>query len=296
MTELLSKTESNNNKNINSNKFNVLFLGTGVSTAIPNIQHVLNNSLCNPCTNSNENSDSVTNSDSNDADDSNSNDKSSSVCKVCIDAMNNPLSKNRRNNVSIAITFDVPNNTDTNTANSMANSVPNNAVTNTTKKCILIDVGKTMRDACITKLPAVGVSKVDGIVLTHGHADAVFGLDDVRDLQQAEKFEVIDSNGTDSTASIGTTGANSITKSIGFKIKSGPLPIYLNQETMAVVQNCFGYLTGKPDFLDEKNLVLKRRVALLDFQLIESNSSFFISGLPIKAFPVYHGGTYVSLG
>jgi glyoxylase-like metal-dependent hydrolase (beta-lactamase superfamily II) len=48
------------------------------------------------------------------------------------------------------------------------------------KRCVLVDAGKTMRDACMRVLPKYGVANVDGILLTHGHADAILGLDDVR--------------------------------------------------------------------------------------------------------------------
>jgi phosphoribosyl 1,2-cyclic phosphodiesterase len=74
------------------NSFKVIFVGTGVSTAVPNLLHILNDS-----------------------------------CSVCRDAMN-PSSRNKRNNVSIAIMF---------TADG-----PNNEKMD---KCILIDCGKTMR-------------------------------------------------------------------------------------------------------------------------------------------------------
>ena len=50
--------------------FKVVFVGTGVSTAVPNMNHILNG-----------------------------------PCPVCEDAMN-PLSKNRRNNVSVALIFE----------------------------------------------------------------------------------------------------------------------------------------------------------------------------------------------
>ena len=48
---------------------------------------------------------------------------------------------------------------------------------------ILIDLGKTFRDAVITVLLPLHVRLVDAILLTHDHADAMGGLDDVRDLQ-----------------------------------------------------------------------------------------------------------------
>ena len=210
------------------NKFQVIFLGTGVSTAVPNLQHIVNTE--------------------------------SRKCPVCHDALN-PGSKNRRNNVSICMTFHDKSGV---------------------KKCVVIDVGKTMRDGALSLFPRHGIQEVAGILITHGHADAMFGLDDVRDLQISCPVKVMNEETGEETT--------------GFKVMSGALPVYLNQETMKTVKSCFEYLTQKPVFLDETNCVLPRRVALLDFQVIESSSNFNVAGLPITSFPVYHGGKYISLG
>lgn len=207
--------------------FGVLFLGTGVSTAVPNLQHVINTNGV--------------------------------KCKVCHDALN-ATSKNRRNNVSIGLVFKDETGT---------------------QKCVVVDVGKTMRDACLRMLPLHGINEVAGIILTHGHADAIFGLDDVRDLQISKAISVSGSDGE---------------SVVGFKVMSGALPVYLNQETMTTVSSVFSYLTLPPAFLDAANNVIERRVALLDFNVVESNSEFTVAGLPVRSFPVYHGGNYVSLG
>ena len=46
-----------------------------------------------------------------------------------------------------------------------------------------IDVGKTFRENAIRWYPKHGVTKLDAVLLTHGHADAILGLDDLRGLQ-----------------------------------------------------------------------------------------------------------------
>ena len=51
---------------------------------------------------------------------------------------------------------------------------------------ILIDCGKHFRQAAIQYLPRNNVKKFASIVLTHEHADAMIGLDDVRLVQAAE--------------------------------------------------------------------------------------------------------------
>jgi phosphoribosyl 1,2-cyclic phosphodiesterase len=199
--------------------FNVIFLGSGVSTAVPELGHVL-----------------------------------AGQCKICKDALENPSSKNRRNNVSIALTFQD---------------------TTGIKRCVLIDCGKTMRDACMRHLPVNGVEKVDGIVLTHGHADAMLGLDDVRDLQKSETVRMESGE-------------------IGFRIVSGAMPMYMHQETMNVVSRTFSYLFQSAEYWPDTQL-LKRRIALIDFCVVEPTAQLNIFGLPIRCFPVLHGGDYVCL-
>jgi phosphoribosyl 1,2-cyclic phosphodiesterase len=210
---------------IGSNKaenddFTLLFIGTGASTGVPEMGHVIRKS-----------------------------------CGLCLSAFTDVSSKNRRNNVSIALLF---------------------KTSDHIQRCILIDAGKTMRDACMKQLYKHAIEQVDGIVLTHGHADAMLGLDDVRDFQKAERH--VFENGD-----------------IGCRVVSGALPIYAHGETLKVVGQCFSYLLNKPEFFEGTD-ILKRRVAYLDFREIEPRSHIEICGMPIECFPVYHGGTYISLG
>ena len=250
-------------------KFKIVFLGTGVSTAMPNLGHILSDS-----------------------------------CDVCRDANTVPGSKNKRNNVSIAIIFNAE------------SSVDSDMGSKRKEKCVLIDVGKTMREACLSILPRHGIKEVAGIVLTHGHADAILGLDDVRDLQISKAITINNpvvaaasldcqccvqqSEGAIETETIfcqlcTTTRAIDPTV-IGFKVISGAMPIFLHRETMNVVERTFAYLTQSPDYLDENTSLLSRRIALLKFTVIEQHDNFSVCGLPMRSFPVYHGGKYVSLG
>eukprot|EP01035_Chromulina_nebulosa_P020797 gene20797-26961_t len=65
---------------------------------------------------------------------------------------------------------------------------------------------------------------------------------------------------------------------------------------MDTINKQFGYLTEVPPYLDEANFILERRIALLNFKVIDPNEYFDLHGLPVRAFPVYHGGRYISLG
>ena len=47
-------------------------------------------------------------------------------------------------------------------------------------RTILIDCGKTFREQAIEFFPKKGLRKIDALILTHHHADAIDGLDDLR--------------------------------------------------------------------------------------------------------------------
>lgn len=202
--------------------FDVLFLGTGVSSALPSLTHIV-----------------------------------SQECEHCIEAACNPDSKNKRNNVSIALLFE-----------GEVNSKTGERET----RCVVVDFGKTAREACITHFPRHGIKDISSIILTHGHADAIFGLDDVRLIQKYD-----------------TVGK-------GFKVKGGPLQIFLHQETMDVISRTFGYLTQSIDYMDEEEQIMARKVSALEFKVVGVEEEFEAKGMPVKAFPVYHGKPYISLG
>ena len=54
-------------------------------------------------------------------------------------------------------------------------------------KSIVIDTGKSFRESALRWFPRYGVQGIDAILLTHHHADATFGLDDVRGMQRVVK-------------------------------------------------------------------------------------------------------------
>lgn len=45
---------------------------------------------------------------------------------------------------------------------------------------ILFDCGKTFRESAIRWFPYHNIKSIDSVILTHGHADAIFGIDDLR--------------------------------------------------------------------------------------------------------------------
>lgn len=76
-------------------------------------------------------------------------------CSICQNCLDDPQSKNIRNNPAALIRYAHP---DGRTRN------------------ILIDCGKTFRDCVLKSFRTFGVEKIDAILITHAHADAYLVL------------------------------------------------------------------------------------------------------------------------
>ena len=150
-----------------------------------------------------------------------------SQCKVCPDAIKKG-SPNRRRNTSILI------------QRQLADGRTNN---------IIIDAGKFFYEAAIQWFPKFKVECIDALVITHAHADAIGGLDDLRDW----------TNNTQES-----------------------LPIYLRDADYKQVQSLFYYL------VDRTKKTGGGGVAKLNFKSINA-SPFTIDGLRIIPLPVEHG-------
>ncbi|XP_061338490.1 putative hydrolase C777.06c isoform X2 [Gastrolobium bilobum] len=132
-------------------------------------------------------------------------------------------------------------------------------------KYILIDAGKTFRETVLRWFVFHHIPRIDSIVLTHEHADAVLGLDDVRAVQPFSPTNDID-----------------------------PTPIYLTQHSMDSMEKKFPYLVQKK----HKEGQEIRRVAQFCWNVIadDCNQPFFASGLKLIPLPVMHGEDYICLG
>ncbi|KDO35399.1 hypothetical protein SPRG_00249 [Saprolegnia parasitica CBS 223.65] len=158
------------------------------------------------------------------------------ACPVCPEALANPVSKNRRNNPSLLVRL--------------------------LGQTVLIDCGKTFRDSLLRAHPQHSPFAIDAVVLTHGHADACFGLDDLRDVQQ------IDAE----------------TKALK------PLGIHCHQRTKDEVEAKFSYLF-------QSQHTGGRWTAQLQWQLFEDFETFEVGrGVRIQALPLWHGKDYVASG
>ncbi|KAF8640384.1 hypothetical protein AX17_000054 [Amanita inopinata Kibby_2008] len=116
-----------------------------------------------------------------------------SPCKTCLSTLSPQGKKNIRRNTSAALRM---------------KATDGRSVT------IVIDVGKNFQAAALEWFPKYGLRRIDGLLITHAHADAVNGLDDLR----------------------------------GWTLRGAIQPyidVYVSQETYVEVQRSFPYLVSK---------------------------------------------------
>ncbi|KAK7319104.1 hypothetical protein RJT34_03817 [Clitoria ternatea] len=168
-------------------------------------------------------------------------------CPVCVQSLSLPphLNPNYRCNTSLLIDY--------------------YSEADAAHQYILIDAAKTFREAVLRWFVFHHIPRIDSIVLTHEHADAVHGLDDMRSVQPVSPTNDID-----------------------------PTPIYLSQHSMDSMEKRFSYLVQK----EHKEGQEIRRVAQFRWNIIadDCNHPFFASGLKLIPLPVMHGEDYICLG
>lgn len=179
----------------------------------------------------------------------------SKTCAVCVGAYADPDSKNRRLNPSLLV------------RNLKAD------------KNVLIDCGKTFREAALRIFPKVGVTAVHSIVLTHDHADALLGMDDLREVQ----------------ATVDTM--DPVTKEV-LKNPSEAMKVHCSEPTGRGVIAKFPYLIAdKPLSLAEESRPAPFRwTAKLEIDPFDSWKLFQACGITFLPFPVIHGAGYTSYG
>lgn len=133
-----------------------------------------------------------------------------------------------------------------------------------------------MREAALRHFPTLGVEAVDAIVLTHGHADAMQGLDDMRDIQRYDYRHPERNKAT---------------------------PVYLNDDTFAVCKRAFPYLVPVHNDDDDDNNNSMRRVSSIDWRVFQPHQYFHkldlsdcIDNVDITPIPLLHGGDYICMG
>ncbi|GAA6064299.1 hypothetical protein JCM10212_002479 [Sporobolomyces blumeae] len=120
------------------------------------------------------------------------------------------------------------------------------------ERVILVDCGKTFFSGALEHWPKQGLREIDAVLLTHAHADACLGLDDLR----------------------GWTLRGHIQASI---------PIYCTKDTFVEVQKAFPYLT------DVGKATGGGDIPALTWHIIDPSEPFDLFGIEIVPLPVEHG-------
>ncbi|KAI8051071.1 beta-lactamase-like protein [Gilbertella persicaria] len=156
-------------------------------------------------------------------------------CSVCLSSQTPEGRKNNRRNTSMVVRF-------------RKHSDPEGA----RLRNVLIDCGKTFYDSAIQILPQYGIRELDGVIITHGHADACYGMDDLR----------------------GWT--------LGGTIQSH-IDVHLSPEAMEVVTRTFPFL------VDASMATGGGEVADFKYYVFDPAQSFTIEGLEFTPLPAHHG-------
>lgn len=118
---------------------------------------------------------------------------------------------------------------------------------------VLIDCGKTFYANALRTILRTGVRQLDGVVLTHGHADALLGLDDLR--HWAGHWPSI----------------------------QPVVDVYCDEETFEVVQGTFPYL------VNPRCATGGGEVSSLRFHRFHAGDSLRIGELSVQSVPLWHG-------
>ncbi|KAL7162633.1 hypothetical protein ACSBR2_043006 [Camellia fascicularis] len=154
-------------------------------------------------------------------------------CPVCSKAVE-PGSKNKRLNTSILISHPRPSG----------------------RRNILIDAGKFFYHSALRWFPTYGIRTIDAVIITHSHADAIGGLDDLRDWTNNVQLHI---------------------------------PIYVAPRDFEVMKKTHYYL------VDTSVIIPGAAVSELEFKIIHEEP-FQVHDLKITPLPVWHGSGYRSLG
>ncbi|KAJ1730662.1 hypothetical protein LPJ61_002898 [Coemansia biformis] len=151
-------------------------------------------------------------------------------CKVCKYSLTAEGAKNRRRNTSLLVCVSHPDGRQRN---------------------ILIDCGKTFYEAAVDVFVKHNIKTIDAVILTHGHADAMMGLDSLRQWTALQKT---------------------------------PLPIFCDNDTLRTIACAFPYL------VDTDKATGSGYVPQLEFHTIdEPYAAFECMGIMFQPLRVEHG-------
>lgn len=111
---------------------------------------------------------------------------------------------------------------------------------------VVVDVGKTFREQSCKLFPRWGINRIDAVLITHGHADAYNGLDDLREWNMRQ---------------------------------GGAMPIYCTQTTFETIAATFPYL------VDKSKASGGGEIPVLHFIIVEDESEIDICGITVTTVP-----------
>jgi phosphoribosyl 1,2-cyclic phosphate phosphodiesterase len=118
------------------------------------------------------------------------------------------------------------------------------------ERAVVIDTGPDFREQALRE----GLTRLDAVLYTHGHADHIFGLDDLRPLSFAAQRE------------------------------GGPIPLFADEETTAVVKRIYEYI-----FSPQATYPTRARV-----ELAPLGERTMVHGVEFVRVPVQHGQIEIS--
>lgn len=173
------------------------------------------------------------------------------ACACCLSTRFPIGHKNIRRNTSAILRVTHPNPNPTQTQS--------HSIINPNSKTILIDVGKSFCEAARQHFPINDLSTIDAVLLTHPHADAINGLDDLR----AWTLDAV------------------IQPSI---------PIYCDKFTFSEVERMFPYM------VNSANATGGGDVPAFQWNIIEDGQPFDLFGVRVSPLKVHHGCTFGPTG
>lgn len=133
---------------------------------------------------------------------------------------------------------------------------------------VLIDIGPDFRSQAL----AIGLPSLDALLLTHGHADHLHGLDDIRIFSHTKVPNSI-SKYTDADGV--AHPSNEFTK---------PMPIYADKETTKIIRSHFDYIFKRTQIGGGKPLVQLEKA-----EKLTPKNPLKIGGMEIFSVPMKHG-------
>jgi len=179
---------------------------------------------------------------------------------------------------------------------------------------VVVDVGKTFHSSACDFFPQHGVLGVDAVVLTHEHADAILGLDDLRVVQRPVTMPELRPNrkaSVDLSLVVSAIVNKSTNKEPPQKKalatehywtgSNETCTVYCSEQTKAYVQSAFPYLTkgGGGGRFVSKLVFESFKLTLHDHDFTPINIPKYFANdkcLTMYPLPIEHGPNYVSAG